>query len=47
MNTLIRPPANNLAKIFGIVALMIPLSGFAGEEIDETLEHAGRWSGAG
>jgi len=37
MNTLIRPPANNLAKIFGTVALMIPLAGFGGEEIDEAL----------
>lgn len=37
MNTFITLPVKNMAKIIGTVALMLPLTGLADQEIDETL----------
>lgn len=40
MNTLITLPARKMAKIIGIIALVIPLAGYGNQDIDETLEMA-------
>lgn len=37
MNTFTTIPATNMAKIIGIAALMLPVAGLGGQEIDETL----------